>query len=323
MKWALISLLVMGIVATGAAGAETVQDTEKIIDVAALTHAMREATQPVADRMEQSALAQRFAEVQAILKAEPVDKPKLLASLQALQTEMESFTSNWEAVMKPLWDGQDALADTITGVRSMMAAGEPDGRSKKTQAMLASYDSRLSDLARAIEAEADPGRKARLTSTFRNVLSLRKLVTRVSDANIGPASAALQLKIVRALTSLQSQLTTATFEVEKVRVILVSEAEFVGNYIDVLGGMIEAESLAKAMADMRADGQGIGAVLGSLDGLTGQTDAFSGAMNGFAEQLADSIEAETAKIDILDATDDELADVNLDDEIRRYAAAGQ
>jgi len=314
-------IAVLGLLpAVGIAADEGTRDREKIIDVASLTKAMERATTPVAERMKTSQLKERFAEVKQILQADQVDKDKLLTALKALKSEMSSFTDEWESVVKPLWDGQEAIAATIDKVRAVMARGEGGGRSARTKALLTNYDARLQSLAQAIQAEKDPKRKERLRGVFANILSLRKLVESVGRVNLGPATEALQLKIVRALSSLQDQLTMATFEVEKVRVILVSEAEFVANYVDILEGMISAEDLAKTLGEMKTAGKGVGALALDVGQLKSQAEDFAGMMNGFAGKLAESIEAETAKIAERVEDSPELEGVDIDAEIRRYAA---
>lgn len=305
------------------ADGEGTRDREKIIDVQSLTEAMQKATEPVAHRMKTSKLKERFAEVKTLLEAKEVDKEKLLESLKALKAEMDSFTDDWETVVKPLWDGQEALAKTIDKVRAVMASGEGGAQSAKTKALLENYDTRLQSLARAIQTETDPKRKERLRTIFANVLSLRKLVESVGRVNLGPATEALQIKIVQALSGLQDQLTMATFEVEKVRVILVSESEFVGNYVDILDGMVSAEKLAKALGDMKTAGTGVGALTLDVGELKTQAEDFASMMNGFASKLADSIETETAKVAERVEDSPELKNVDIDAEIRRYAEQQQ
>ena len=301
-------------------GTEGTRDREKIIDVRSLTEAMQKATDPVAQRMKTSKLKNHFAEVRSILGAKEVDKEKLIAALKALQGEMEGFTDDWETVVKPLWDGQDALSKTIDKVRGMMAQGGSGEQSAKTKALAKSYDARLRTLAKAIQTETDTRRKERLRSVFANVLSLRKLIENVGRVNLGPATEALQIKIVQALSGLQDQLTMATFEIEKVRVLLISEAEFVGNYVGILEGMVAADDLAKSLGDTRTAGKGVGALALGVGELKTQAEGFATMMNAFAGKLAESIENETAKVAGRIEDSPELKNVDIDAEIRRYAA---
>ncbi|NOX55367.1 MAG: hypothetical protein GXP27_13205 [Planctomycetes bacterium] len=131
----------------------------------------------------------------------------------------------------------------------------------------------------------------------------------------------MQIKIVQALSGLQDQLTMATFEVEKVRVVLVSEAEFVGNYVDILDGMVSAEQLAKTLGDMKTAGKGVGALALDVGDLKTQAEDFAGMMNDFAGKLAESIETETAKIAERVEESPEMKNVDIDAEIRKYAAS--
>ena len=174
-------------------------------------------------------------------------------------------------------------------------------------------------MAQTVEAEKDPVRKERLRTVFSNVLALRKLAENCGSVNLGPATEALQVKLIRALSSLQDQLTIATFACEQARVVLISERDFVSDYVDILGGMVEAEKLAKTLADMDTSGQQIGALVLNVGDLTKQAEEFGTMMNAFADKLADSIESETARMVQNTVEPAELKNVDLDKEIQKYA----
>jgi hypothetical protein len=312
--------LFLGTVATGAlAQVNELRDKERIIDVAKLGKAIREATEPIEQRMKETDLLGRFDEVNELLQEDDVDKEQLIASLRRLESEMNSFVGDWESsVAAPLWRGQEAIGDTIARVRALLASGVPGEPSGKTKALLENYDQRLSKLAQQIRSESDPRRKDRLRLVFGNTLSLRNLSERASRINLGPASEAVHVKIVHALSQLESALTVATFQIEKARVILSSEADFVASYVGILEGLVEAEQLAKMLGDLSVAGKGIGALGANLGELEKRTGAFARTMESFAERLAESIEVETAQIST-DVEGIEFEDLDIDAEIARYA----
>ncbi len=299
-----------------------VRDRERIIDVTALQQAMQNATKPVTDRMASSNLKSRFERVREILSEDDVNKEELVDALRALHADMTGFTEDFDECVRPLWEGQEAIAKTIDRVRTLMAEGASGGSSEKTQTLLTNYDARLRDLAQQVEAEKDPARRQRLKLVFSNVLALKKLVENSGSVDLSPAAQALQLRIVRALDALSQSLTMTTFEVEKVRVILTDQAEFVSNYVAIIEGMIDAETLAKSLADMRATGEGVAGLAMNVNELQKQATEFATMMNGFADKLAASIEKETDKLAEQVEVPEAFAGIDVDAEIRRYAQSG-
>ena len=321
MKKQVTQIAVVSLILTASVcwAAEGTKDREKIIDVSALTQAMQQATGPFTERLKSSQLDERFSAVATILKQGEFDKKELVGALKALDYELNDFTRDWEQATKPLWDGQAAIGSTIDKVRTVLANGRGGALGEETKVRLQSYDKQLKVMAQTIEAEKDPDRKERLKMAFKNVLALRGLTERCGSINLGPANEALQVKIVRALSSLQDQLTIATFEVEKARVVLVSVREFVSDYVDVLEGMVEAEELAKTLAGMKGTGQDISGMVTGVGDLTKKAEELASMLNGFAETLADSIETETAHLAGQVVQPEGFEDIDVDKEIRKYA----
>lgn len=300
-----------------AAFAARTADQEKIIDVGKLTEAMEKATAPIGQRMQKTDLTARFEAVNRLLEEDGADKKQLVQALKDLQTEIDSFTDDWDSVVSPLWEGQEAISDTVSRVRGLLARGRGAQPSSKTKAVLDNYDRRLSSLATAIKEEQDPTRQQRLKTVFANVLALRKLVEHGSSINLGPASEAVYAKMIRALTGLEAQLTQATFQVEKARVVLVCQSEFIQEYVAIMEGLIEAEELATMLSDMQGAGTGVGGLAMDVSDLTKQVEQFSAMMDGFADKLAESIEASTDKMaEEMDTFD---PGVDVDEEIEKYA----
>lgn len=295
------------------------RDKELVVDVSKLTEAVEKATAPIYQRTQSTRLKEKFTAVNDILAQKDVDKQKLVGSLKELQQELDAFTKDWDEITAPLWQGQDTIAETADKVRNMMARGRGGKPSSELKPIMDNYERRLTSIAKAIQDEKDPERAARLRTAFQNVLSLQKLVSASATLNLTPASQAVYAQTVKALTGLEAQLTNAAFEVEKARVVLVSQSSFIREYVGVMEGLIAAEDLSKELARMRDAGKGIGALAYSVRDLTQETQKFAQMMDGFAGKLAANIETETAKM----AADNAATlgeDVDVDAEIQKYAA---
>jgi len=314
------SAVLLALLATGGmvAAAEQTADREKIIDVDRLREALDGATEPISKRMQSTTIEEKFDRVNALLEQENTDKRELLQALEELKAEIDQFTGDWQEVMRPLWDGQDAIAETADRVRLLLARGGSGRPTEEVKAIMDGYDQRLTSLAKAIKAEQDQKRRAWLKRVFANVLSLRKLMERGLGPDLTPARKALYVKTIKAMANLEAALTQATFEVEKARVVLVTQSDFIGQYIDVMSGLIEAEDLAKMLGELEETGQGVTGLSLDVQGLVRKSQEFAERMDGFAGKLVESIESETAKVTDQMETP-ELQGVDLEDEIERYA----
>jgi len=295
------------------------RDRELVVDVSKLTEAVHKATEPMYQRTQSTRLKEKFAAVNDVLAQKEVDKTRLIQALKELQHELVDFTRDWDEITAPLWEGQDTIAKTIKKVRDLMARGRGSTLSAELKPILDNYERRLGSIAKAIQEEKDPERAARLRAAFQHVLSLKKLVEASSTLNLTPASQAVYAQTVKALTGLEAQLTNAAFEVEKARVVLVSQSTFIKEYIDIMEGLVAAENLSKGLARMREAGEGI-VVLGVvMKDLTKKTQKFAVRMDGFVGKLAANIETGTAKM----AADNAAAlpeNVDIEAEIQKYAA---
>jgi hypothetical protein len=289
----LIFMLTAALIQASATGQSTT-DSEQIIDVEKLKASLNEATSPISKRIKQSKLAEKFESVNILLQEKEIDKEMLSQALDDLKDEMYSFTQNWSELTEPLWKGQEVIGETIDKVRVMLAkttSGEP---SEKVKTLLQNYDKRLSGLAMTIKNEKDEERKKRLKLVFANVFSLRQLTERAGLIDLGPAQQAVYVKIIESLSNLEVALTNSTFQVERTRIILAGQAEFIGNYVDILRGLIESEKLAKMLSNMNTAGDGIGVLAGDLGSLNSKIKEFTGHMNALAERLSISIDAQTS-----------------------------
>ena len=303
----------------GSLATAQVADREKIIDVRELREAMARAAEPMAERIRSTGLKDHFARVAHYLQQPQVNEAELLAALRGLQNEIDTFTQGWSEVEEPLWEGQEMIGRTINRVRVMLAKGATEEPSAESEAMLANYDRRLTDLARAIKTETDETRKKRLKSLFANTLSLRKLVDVYGRIDLRQASQGMLGQLVKALMHLEDQLTTATFQVERARIVLGQTGDFVGGYIGIVEDLVEAEALAEMLAEMQSAGTGVGAIVTDLSGLTQDVQQFTTLMESFMSRIAAKIEVEAAKIAGNFEAED-LATIDIDAEIERYFA---
>ena len=221
-------------------------------------------------------------------------------------------------VADPLWDAQEIVSSTIDRVRRLLATGSGGEPSQRTRQQLQKYDLRLQQLALAIEAEADDLRNERLKVVFANVRSLRDVVERSGSVDLSSAREAIYVKTIRALAALEAQLTNATFEMEQVRLVLAGEREFIGNYVALLEGLIEAESLAKMLSSVDSDGAGIAGMADGLGELTSQMSVLGEEMDVFVEALAESIEMEAASAGERSKVNAAVG-MDIDAEIAKYA----
>lgn len=298
-----------------------VGDQERIIDVAKIGQALQDATHPIGERMENSLLSEKFATVNELLGTKDVNKEQVVQALKDLGAEINSFTDDWDSgVTAPLWEGQQAIGNTINRVRGLLARGRLGAPTEKTKQLVQSYDQRLAGLAQAIQKEKDTERKAKLRLIFENVLALRQLVEQTSRIDLEPANQAVYAKIVNALTKLEEQLTAVIFQVERVRVVLTSQSDFIAEYVSLLEGLLEAEALAGILKDMQDAGAGIPGVSLNLAGLVEQSATFTKNMEVFAGKLADSITEKATAVEVSTERPTELSAVDIDEAIRKYAA---
>jgi len=101
-------------------------------------------------------------------------------------------------------------------------------------------------------------------------------------------------QIIDSLSNLEMALTNSTFQVEKVRIILEGQADFIDTYGQILGGVIEAESLASMLKDMGGAGQGLGVMGKDLLKLQDRLTVFTESTQGLMERLTGSIDVQTA-----------------------------
>jgi len=271
-------------------------DRERIIEIDSLKEVVGDATGGIQARMDESVLEYKFERVNELLNAKDLDKPELLNTLHDLREEMDGFTANWESeVAGPLWNGMDSIARTADQVRAVLARGKSGELGEKVQKRLQQYDHRLTQLADAIHAEADERRRERLRMTFAHVRTLRDLVEAFGRVNLGPTTERVYSRLVEALVALENQLTNAAFQVERVHLVLTTQSEFIGDYTEILAGVIDAEDLAKWLDEMESEGKGIGALATNVEGLTRYVSDFTEGADRLLLRLTESIELQSER----------------------------
>ncbi len=308
--------LIVFVLCVSALRAEQIIDTEKIIDVEKLKAALDEATGPISTRLYQSKILQQYKVVNELLGEEEVSKEDLLRELHNLKREIDVFTINFSEVTDPLWEAEDKIGDTVNQVRLVLARGDSGEPTEKVKSLLRTYDQRLTDLAKRIQREKNADRKRRLKVVFANVLSLRDLVEKSGSIALGPASESVNVKIVRSLMNLELVLTNATFALERSRVVLEGQSEWIGTYCDILGGLIESENLVAVLAEMNTAGGGLGTLNQDIGQLSRLSERFTKAMDEFASRLAGQIESQT--IGMVDIP--QISDVDIEEKIKEYAS---
>lgn len=290
-----LAMAAMAVALAVPAAAET-KDTEQIIDVAGISKAIRESTEPLYQALEDTQLKQRFEGVKALLDKGNVDKDELLVRLKDLKGGIDAFTNKWETIVEPLWAGQDTLARAIESIRKKVpdaAGGELPPKVKK---LLDSYDARLADLARRIKRTTDAVTRKRLTRIFQNLHSLRQFTDRLGRAGIDKAKTQLMLRTVQVLSRLQDQLMDATFELEKVRSILAGESEFINDYIELLQMARTANDLVATLRDMRQRGKGLGGVSANAEKVQRMSADVAKGLEGLSKNILDDLDRELDKI---------------------------
>lgn len=311
-------LLIVFVLSTSDLWAKQTIDTEKIIDVEKLKTTLNEATIPISTRLNQSRLLEQFKTVNSLLNQKEVSKERLLKELQQLKTGMDEFTTNFSEITDPLWSAEERIGETVNKVRLMLARGEAGEPTKRVKTLLKNYDERLSELANRVESEQNEDRKKRLKMVFANVLALRELVERSGSLNLGPASEAVYIKIVQSLANLESALTSATFSVERTRILLEGQSEWIDTYCDILEGLIESENLADVLGRMNTAGEGIAIVNGEIGELNKLCEKFTQMMERFASNIADHINSRTSEM--IDSINVNMENVDIDKKIKEYSS---
>ena len=168
IAWLCASMILLGTVGTDAELNSATTDRERIIDVEKLTASLNAATSPISKRIKQSKLSKKFDRVNILLLDEEIDKELLLEALDSLKEEMVAFTQNWSELTDPLWQGQEAIGQTIDKVRGMLARSATGEPTEKVKALLMNYDTRLANLATSLKKEKNEERKGRLKLVFAN-----------------------------------------------------------------------------------------------------------------------------------------------------------
>ena len=194
----------------------------------------------------------------------------------------------------------------------------------RIQKLLTTYDKRLRELAQRIGRTKDPVARKRLKRMFQNLLSLRQFTEKLGRAGIERVKVKLMLRTVQVLARLQDQLMDATFELEKVRSILASESQFIGDYVELLEMSRDATDLVAMLRQLRQEGQAIGGVSADAGKVQRISDEVAKGLQGFSKNILDDLEKELDKMaeemgEPGTAAPSATVDADLDAEITRYS----
>ncbi len=292
----LAALVMAPVIAEGGETPPPLADGEVFVDIDAgeLTEAIYQATATARDKLDRSRLTDEYAAIAELLEAPNVDKRSLADGMDRLLGELHAFDSDFDTMTDPMWDAQQKIGGVVDNLRLLLARAQSGKPSKKTQAILDNYDTRLRQLAHAIRSETDPVRAERLRMVFANLLALKDLVSKVASVDIGPARDTAYARIVRALEGLESQLTASIFALEKTRVVVSGQIQFVQLYRDILEALMFGDEVGQTLGNMTGSQLGFGQLTRDLSEMAEQGDDFATAMDAFAGRLAEQIESETA-----------------------------
>ena len=124
---------------------------------------------------------------------------------------------------------------------------------------------------------------------FANILALRKLTEQAGVIDLGPAQQSVYVKIIEALSNLEMQLTNSTFALEKTRIVLEGQADFLNDQIVIIDGLIKLEDLSRVVAQMNTAGDGFAVLGGALAEVNNKIESFGGKISTLSGKLADNI----------------------------------
>lgn len=295
-------------------------DEEHIVDVSKLKAEMVESTKPLKEKLQGTQLQQRFEAVFALLEQEELDNRDLKLALEELEQGIDNFRSDWNNIVEPLWDGQKTVGEVISKVRSLLASSQLGDAGKVSDSEIAPYENRLKKIAKDIASEPDPKRKERLELMFKNVYNLKRIKS--VKMNLSPAQQVLLSRMLDALDRLELQFTRIIFTTEESYAILGNQQEFLKDYIQIVKGLIDIEDLAGWLAGGGSEGiTSVEGLLQQFEGLNESISGFEVTMNKYSEQLIDSIEEHSQKIDseYSSPVTSGLSDSEMDKLIQEYA----
>jgi len=272
-------------------------DEEHIVDVSKLKQQMAESTAMLKEKLVGSQLNVKFKKVFTVLEKEKVDNVALKASLENLEKGVADFRADWNNMTEPLWKGQDAVGETISKVRTLLASSQAVSVMAKDNPELAVYENRLKKLAREISDEPDSRRKEKLKLLFKNIHNLKQI--KGTKTNLSPTSQLLLSRIVQALGQLELQFTRIIFTAEEAYAVLGNQQQFLQDYIQVVKGLIDIEELAGWLSEEGSGGlASVEGLLGQFQSLNKEVGEFEEAMNAYSEKLVDNIEEHSENLEL-------------------------
>ncbi len=291
-------------------------DREQFIDIEKLNQVITDATRSLAEPLRETMLSERFAEVNALLASDEVDKRALVGALQGLSTELSQFVAKLDSAA--LFDAEMQVGKTIDRVRMLMATG-PGGKPQSEKAgEIAEHERQLAQLVNAIDQEPDPRRKKRLKIMFAHHLRLKRLKAQMGTIDLSDARMRVFAKTAEALDGLSTQLISAAFRTEEARTILAQQSEFLSTYVEILNGVVGAEEIARVLNGLGDAGSQLGPVIAELALIAEQAADFGERMDAVALSLSDQIELVGDNIAVQVDQSGVSLGMDIDRELARY-----
>jgi len=301
---------------------EAQYDEEHIVDVSKLKDTTIESLRTIEERLEKVQLKGKFDDVFKVLEKEEIDNYELKAALENLERGVDEFRDDWDTTIEPLWKGHAMVGDTISKVRSILAASQEEGEATSKQSKdLRLYEERLKMLSQEIINEPDPKRKLRLKLLFKNLYNIKQI--RTSRVSLSPASQLVLSRMIDALEHLELQFTRIIFTAEESYAVLGNQQQFLKDYIQVVKGLVDIEDLASWFAKGGTE-ESVATVEGLITQFEGLNDSitdFEDAMGKYSGKMIGSIEDHSKKIEqnLKFMESEKYVDRELDSIIEEYA----
>jgi hypothetical protein len=179
---------------TGQPGSSGAVDDFDGYDFGQVVEAMETSVNPLQREMDQSFRV--F--VDSVHEAEQLlDEDRTQEAVQKAAAAIQSVLAVRETVLEPMWEGQEALAEQIAGVRARLAravqSAEAGGPTQLDQQTEASLDA----IAQRIALEDDPMRKKRLVAHYHTVRNLARI--RTMAVQLSPDQRKMWLSVLQVL----------------------------------------------------------------------------------------------------------------------------
>jgi len=294
-------------------------DRERIIDIDQLNTAITRATDSIAEPLGATRLGQIFTHVNELLAAETVDKRKLVRSLQRLSAELDQFVHQLDT--SALFEAERQVGETIDRIRAVMASGPAAATDSPLRHQIVEHERQLRELVTMIDNETDSRRQRRLKIVFAHHLRLKRLKEQMGTVDLSDARMRVLARTAEALDQLSTRLVSAAFRTEEARMVMSEQSRFLGAYVEILEGVVDAEAIARVLQGLGGSGSKLSGVIADLTVVAAQAAEFGERMDTLSLRLADQIELMGDGIATEVERSNEAMDIDIEQELARYRAA--